>query len=288
VALFKKSGGGFLNGVEGVINSLTFKTKEFVSKKTKKEFHKLSAEILVTPDGAEEPVQQFVDAGFFYPDNMAISEDGKTLQGLDDDANVIDLEETPLRDDTEFAKLIMSLVEAGFPEELLGIGVNYEPVEGVRVRFKRVVDEEGTKQFGKRKSKDGKKEYNRDFLLIDALLAMPETGAKKGAKKTAAPKAGTKATAAKTGAKKTAAPAAAESDSARADEVITGMLADAKGNVIERKSIGAAFVRYALKNGVTQDERKELQPVLVSEEYLTDAETRGVLVLTETQVAAAA
>jgi GrpB-like predicted nucleotidyltransferase (UPF0157 family) len=287
VALFKKSGGGFLNGVEGVINSLTFKTKEFISKKTKQPYSKLSAEILVTPDGAEEPVQQFVDAGFFYPDNMAISEDGKTLMGIDDDANVVELDETPLRDDTEFAKLILSLVEAGFPEELLGIGVNYSPVEGVRVRFKRVVDEEGTKTLGKRKSKDGKKEYNRDFLLIDALLAMPEAGAKgaKGAKKTAAPKAAAKTAGAKAGAKKTA-PVANDTD--RADEVVTAMLADAKDGVIERKSIGSVFVRYALKNGVTQEDRKVIQAQLTSEEYLTDAQERGVLVLTDTQIAAAA
>jgi hypothetical protein len=274
LGIFKKSGGGFLNGVEGTIESYKFATKEFTSRKTGNEYTKLSVELVVTPDGAEDSVQQFLDAGFFYPDNQAVSEDGLTLQAINDDGDVVDADSPVLREDSEFGQFVGSMIAAGFPEEELGVGVNFEPILGARVRFVRKVDEEATKKLGKRKGKDGK-EYNRDLLLVDAVLGRAEQKAKGKAK--AAPK-----TAAK-GAKKAA---AAGTD--QLDAILIAVVEDSKSGSVEQKNLAGAFVRHALKNGIAQEDRKALQAQIVDAAYLEDAAARGIVAYDGTTVSAAA
>ena len=278
MSIFKRSGGGFLNGVEGVITSYKFAAREFISEKTGNPYTKLSVELVVLPDGAEEGVQQFLDAGFFRPAKQAISEDGLTLQAINDDGDVEDLERSPwgYASDSEFVQFMVSLVEAGFPEQEFGVGANFEALIGTRVRFARKVDEKATKERGKRKGKDGK-EYNRDVLLVEAVLGRAEVkkgGAKKAAAKTAAPK----ATGAKAAAKKTA------PDTSAVDGVVAALVAEKE---VPYKGLGGAFVRYALKAGIAQEDRKAIQATLLDEAYLNDATERGIIVFDGTTVAAA-
>lgn len=267
MALFKKGGGGFLNGVDGTIVGYKFNTKEWESKKKGgSDYSTLSVQIDVLQDGADEPVQQFIPAGFFYPENQSISDDGLTLES-DSDGAII-------RDDTDFARFVGSMIEAGFPEADLeaGEGRNFEAMVNQRFTFKREVDVEGTKQFGKRKDKkDPKKEYNRDWLLVAAYLGPAEASSKKG---------GAKKTAAKPAAKpapKGKAAKAEEADTDRADEAIVELVSAAKDNVIPRAQVSSAVVRYALTNKLAAADREALRKQLFDEDYLKDAAERGVI-----------
>lgn len=179
---FKKSG-GFLNGIDGVITDYTF-TDEFdgeafkpgrnaVTKKEK--FHSLNVLLTVRPDGADEDVSTTLFAGGF--DDFKISDDGKTIW----DAQYETQEEADAATDarqlganTAIATLISSLVDAGFPITNLSDAqsTNFEPIIGSRVRFVQRVNAEATKKLGKRKSKDGKKEYDRQDLVIDQVYSV--------------------------------------------------------------------------------------------------------------------
>ena len=110
---FKKSG-GFLNGVDGVISGYQF-TDEFngvafvagKDPKTKKErFHSLYTVLSVRVDGADEDVTTTLFTG--GADDFEVTDDGHTLSPIE--------EGRELGANTPFAKLVVSLVEAGFPE----------------------------------------------------------------------------------------------------------------------------------------------------------------------------
>jgi hypothetical protein len=166
-----KKGGGFLNGVDGVITGYRF-TDEFNGKafeggkdpKTKKEkFHSLFCEVSVRVDGADEDVTQHLFAGGY--DDFEVSEDGLTLTNPAGG-------ECNIGGNTSTAKFFGSLVAAGFPEDNFSDdpdSVNFEPAIGARVKFVQRKDEESTRKLGKRKDKKTGKEYDRTDLVIDAV-----------------------------------------------------------------------------------------------------------------------
>ena len=57
---FRKSGGGFLNGVAGTIVGVKFDSKAWESAKGA-EYSTLSVELSIKQDGADEAVSQFPD-----------------------------------------------------------------------------------------------------------------------------------------------------------------------------------------------------------------------------------
>lgn len=268
MALFKKGGGGFLNGVDGTIVGYKFETKEWEAKKKGgNDYSTLSVQLDVMQDGADEPVPQFIQAGFFYPENQSVSDDGLTLES-DSDGPII-------RDDTDWARFIGSLIDAGFPESKLeeGNGRNFECIIGTRVTFKREVDVEGTKRFGKRKDKnDPKKEYNRDWLLVSTVLSMPDEKKGKGGKAVAKPTAKTAAPA-----KGKGKPVVEEADTDTADAVIVELVSAAKDEKLPRAQVSSAVVRYALTNKLAAADREALRKQLFDEAYLTDAAERGII-----------
>ncbi len=283
MGLFKKPG----SSLTGVITGYKFDTKEFEGKET---YYRASAAVEFRGDGADEDTVRFLDAGFWYPDDRSLSDDGRTIEGGDDQ---------PIKEDTEFAGFIGSLIEKGFPESAFDpSGRNYEPMIGTRIELVQVIDEErqmaaGRKKLGAKANtaskeeimaagkrvdrKDKTKSYNQTQQRVGAVLALPE--AKKAGK--AAAKTATK-TAGKGNGK------APEVDTDHADTVITEILAAAqaqaeagkrKSAAVQRTELSMLVVRYAADktNNVSGEDRETLRKVLSSEDYLTAAAERGVL-----------
>lgn len=247
MGMFRGSGGG---GITGVVNSITFESKEW--KKGKNDpYYTLSAKVVITPDGAKKSVDRFVRAGFFYPDNQTISKDGKTLSNGEKGGPVI-------QGDSDFARLIGTLIENGFPEDRLDPnGLNFEPVEGTRLTLANQIDEAATKEFGKRKGNDGK-EYNRDYPVISAVLGLPaeKSSSKKGAAKAEAP---------------------AEADTTLADETIVAVLKAAKGKKLDQGKLKSTLVAYQMDHDtMTKAQRDAVYETLTDTDYIKSAVKRKV------------
>lgn len=247
-----KRGGGFLNNVDGVITGYQF-TDEFPggdsgSKKKKGDFNALYCILSARVDGAEDDVTTTLFAG--GADDFEISEDGHTLEPLAEGGG--------MRANTPFFKFLESLIEHNFPETNFPEDViNFEAMIGTRVTFVQVVDEEATKKLGKKKSKDGKKEYNRTDLKVSAVLALPAVAGAKASKSAAAPaKGATKG--------KPAPEPEADDLNDEAVEALMNVLADADGSIQRAK----LSVKIAQKVGLKNPNRAELSKLVFSEEFL--------------------
>lgn len=163
-----KVGGGFLNNVDGIISDYTF-TSDFNGgdggkrKKGKSDFTPLYCYLTVDVDGADEPATTNIFVG--SADDFEIEDDGKTLVPVDDNGG--------LRQNSDFSFFIGSLCSAGFPESNLPEDrINFEAIIGTRARFVQEKDAELTARLGKKKSKDGKKEYDRTRLKVSNVLGL--------------------------------------------------------------------------------------------------------------------
>jgi len=278
---FRKSGGGFLNGVAGTIVGVKFDSKTWEGAKGKEDYTTLSVELNIKQDGADEAVQQFLSGGFLY-ENQGISDDGSELTA-DDDRPII-------AEDSEIAKFLSSAVEAGLDESPF-VESNLRSLAGLlnqRFVFKRVVDQDLMDRLQKagknpkRKGSDGK-EYNRDLLLVAEYLGEAEAVAtKKGAKKTTAASKPTATSTAAKGGKTNGAAKNAEVDALveQATTVLADILAnntDKDGNLvaIPRTGLSAKIVRYSTENKFSDDPkehndiREALRKLIGSEDFLS-------------------
>jgi hypothetical protein len=247
---FKKGGGGFLKGVDGVITGYEFTDAfngvEFKAGKVngKERFHSLYCLLSARVDGADEDVTTTLFVG--GADDFNIEDDGHTLTPVE--------EGRELGANTSFAKLISTLVEAGFPEtNLPEDAINFESIIGTRVRFEQRTDVEGTKKLGKRKDKKTGKEYDRQDLVIDQVYSLPGTAVTPAAKAPAAKPAAAKATKAP---KAAAAPAGTDV-SALAIETATTILAEAGGSISKAK-LGMKVISKLMKHPEREAVRKFL------------------------------
>lgn len=274
MSLFRKAGGGFLNGVNGVIESYKLDSKEWGEGDDA--YTTLSVELLVKQDGAEEAVQQFLSAGFLY-EGQTVSDDGLSIEVADD------AQGGPfVREDSEFGKLLASIIEHGVAEEdFPADGSNFEAIVGLRYTFAKVLNKDrqmaaGKKKLGKAKAaaaseeeimKAGRRQdktdktkfYNHDMLLVSAVLGKGEEKPAKGGKKAATPVA-TKAKGKKA--------ADTEEDFEAADALLIDLLASAKGGVINKGSISSLIVRKALEDDMDNDARDGFRKLLANDEYL--------------------
>lgn len=265
-APIKRGNGGFLNGVAGTVQGYALEQKTGVIGKGDRkgeEYRKFSLKLNVLPDGGKV-AEQYLDGGFLYDDNE-VSDDKQSIEGKN---------QFILDGKTELGKFIISLIEGDgnrLPEEALGDLRSFAFLNGIRLKFARVRDEEETKRRGKKKDKKTGKEYDRDQLLCAEVLAVgtgkPAAGAKKAAGK-AAP-----------AAKVTAKPAAAAVDTDAADAALTTILKGVADNQIEVTKIGGAVVRYALANKLDAATRDALRKTLADQAYLTDAADRGIVMV---------
>ena len=269
---FRKSGGGFLNGVAGTIVSTKLDSTEWDGKK--QAYTTFSLELGIRPDGADEPVSQFLQGGFLHEEET-ISADGSSIEAEHDEALV---DET-----SELGKFLQSVADAGFDEQAL-IDSNFRTfsfLDNQRFTFKRVVDEEATKKFGKRKGKgkDGKPaEYMRDNLLVAEYLGEAEVV--KGKKATKSSKSAPASKAAK-GGKANGAAKNAEVDAAieQAEGVLLEIVAD---GAVNRAALSSKVVRYAVDNGLDTETREAIRKLVGSEDFLSrqngwayDAKSKG-------------
>ncbi len=184
-----KSGGGFLNGVDGRISGYQF-TDEFNGepfvagkipsfdnpKKLVDKPHNLNVLLAVRVDGAEEDTTTTLKAANGY-DGWQVSEDGLTVVGVDEEGN--ELPEKNFGSSAAFSKFITSLCKPasgglGFPEDRLPEDtINYESIIGTRVRLIQQTDAERTKKFGAKVDKKTGKGYDRKDLVVDAVYELP-------------------------------------------------------------------------------------------------------------------
>lgn len=266
MSLFRKKGGGFLNGVAGTIDSIGFGEKSWEGKNG--EYRTVSMELLVTPDGGEQ-VQQFLPAGFLYEDH-SISDDGKTIEGGEGDV---------IGEDTEAALFLQSILDADPSLEEKVTGRNFEGWEGLRVTFKKEVNkarqmaagvkklgkkaaasasEEDIMKAGRRQDKNDKtKFYNHDLLLVSEVLDAEAKPAAKGKAAKAAPAAAATKKAAKKG-----------EDFEAADAFLIELLADAKDKTVNVSSINSLVVRKALADDVEDDVRDSYRKLYADGDYL--------------------
>lgn len=247
---FKKSGGGFLNEVDGLITDYQF-TDEFPGgsgspRKGKSDFRPLYAVLSARVDGADEDVTTTMFVG--SADDFEITNEGHTLTPVDDSVG--------LRQNAEWCIFINSLVESGFPEELLPEDeISFEAIVGTRVRFVQRVNDEKTQRLGKRKGKDGKKEYARTDLVIAKVYALPGNDSKPmgAGKKASAP--AKKATTAKAGPAK-AAPAGEDLDDL-AVATLTDILME-NGEPLIKSKLGVRILKKLNKHPLRDKVYKQL------------------------------
>lgn len=263
-------GGGFLNNVDGVIESYEF-TDKGPKEKRSGEWVYFVPSILV--DGSEEAVTQHMFAG--AAENFEIRDDGLTLTPN---------EGTRFSLNTPMGLFLGSLVEKGFPESDLpdleaGEPLNLEAINGTRVRFVQQVNEKSTAKAGKRKDKKTGKEYDRTDTVVAAVYLDAPKEVKKGTKATTTAAKGTKAASKPNGRIKEEEPDLTET----ADELILEILGDKEK--IARKALSIETTKRRMKHPY----RDPLRELISSDDYLEGAVERGVIEFNQkTQVITAA
>lgn len=191
-ANFKK-GGGFLDGVVGVITDYqltdefngepydpTKKIKDYKTGKPVAPPHTLNVLLSVVPDGAEEAITTNLRAGNF--EEWEVSEDGHVLTPVEDGR--------ALSGNSAWAKLMSSLEEAGHPTGVQSDDAeegtyDFTPIIGSRCKFEQRVDAERTSKFGPRKDKKTGRTYDRRDLVVSEFYEIVEVGSGKSSKKAA-------------------------------------------------------------------------------------------------------
>jgi hypothetical protein len=286
-----KKGGGFLNNVDLTWLSYRF-TDDVPSKegpqawadvpkkikgkdgKTKERFHALNLEITVLPDGAKEAVTQSLFAGGW--DDYVVSEDGLTLTAPNGG-------EVTIGADTAAGKLIITAIEAGFPEEDLDEDpniVNFEPMVNRRYRLVQRRNDEATRKYGKRvDKKNPKRSYDLTDLVVDQYYGVVEAAArptaKAAAKSAAAPAkktspAATTASPSKKANGKATAPAA-EDVSSLATTTLLEVLSE-NDNSITKTKLGTKVLQRLMKH----PQRDDIRTWLFNDDNLAELSETGV------------
>lgn len=271
-----RGGGGILRDVDSTIIDIQFTTENPLftgpkppPKKGKEVFNALYAVLELLQDGADKSTLQPLFVG--SADAFSINEDGRGVTDA--------IENAQISKNSDFSIFMGSLIAAGFDEDLLDNTdtpetADYSPLIGARIRTNWQENVEKTKRLGKKKSKDGKKEYSREDLIVTNFYEIVEvdaapTSAAKG-KTTAA-----KAVATKPGAAKAApavkgkkAPAEPEFDVAEeTTAAILTALAGAKDKTLSKNQLSVKLLNAFGKH--TADQRAEVRTLAIDDEYLS-------------------
>jgi hypothetical protein len=286
-----KSGGG--SSTEGVIVDYTFMDEfPFGDGKSKKSDNdNIYLLLVIRPDGVEDGDEESYNKRSLYLGSgqyLRIEDEGKTLVSSDDEG-------TPrLYDQGEVFKFIESLEAAGFPAESRFPDpteekkINFEGMIGWRIRVVNEIDEEATKEYGKRKVTKGKhkgKEFNRTYTKVTKVFGEEEAPTK-GGKSTKS----TKST-------KSAKDEDADEDNDTptvsnkvADKFLLALIGAQPKEQIEKSALALAITRYAAKTKMDEDERNALRSHIVEDDYayIDDAAEREVIEVSKKGVITAA
>jgi hypothetical protein len=186
-----RSKGGFT----GTVNSIEFEIKTW--KSTKKgaknpTYNTVSAKLMVTKDGADNPIEQYLQAGFAY--------EGQKAKGA--------VLTEQIDGDSDFAKFVDSIEAAGGDDIMTALAdaefLDFSAIEGNRFEFKFAQNVERQMASGRKKlgiakpdgfvgkdgtvyteaevmeagkridRKDKKKSYNQNYLTVVRVLAAAE------------------------------------------------------------------------------------------------------------------
>jgi hypothetical protein len=266
---FKKGGGGFLNGVDGVIVDYQFTdSPDFGgagASAPRGTFASFFCALTVRQDGsdADETTHLFVGSA----EDFVISEDGHELQPVENAA---------LWGNTAFAGFYESLVTHGLedidPEE--GAALNFTHMIGARCRFIQVKDEQAMERAkknarssrgkineqGQKKGKDGKY-YDIRTLQVSAVHSTGDAPASKPNGKPAAKASGKPAL------------AAANRLAEKAQATLVAILEAEKGNSLSKSKLNVAVTRALQKD----KDRDEVRKLLYDDETLDTLVDAGVI-----------
>ena len=264
---FRKSGGGFLNGVDATITGYEytdeFNGKPFVAGKKpngEPRFHSLYCRLDTRVAGAVEDASTSLFMGGF--EDWTVDEGGHTLSQINEDDPRV------LGNGTGYSYFIESLVAAEPRiEAVLGddydAGYDLTSLIGLRVRFVQQVDVEATKKAGKAKNKEGVPTYDRKNLVVEAVYELPKSG-----KKASGKAAGTTSA---TG-KGKAAQAAADAPDADVESLAKDTLQSivvASGGTIDKTKLNMALLKSLLKRkDLDQAVRESVRQLAFSNAFL--------------------
>lgn len=256
-----RKAGGFWNNVDGVIEDYEFTT---VPPNGKEEGEWAYLVPSVKIDGAKEATTQHLflgggpDAGEYA--TFEISKDGKEL-------TMIDGSNVSIGENTAGGKFLASLLDAGFPEDLLpdlaaGEPLRLDNVIGTRIRLSQQKNEEATAKLGKRKSKTGKGEFDRTDTIVAKVYETPKRNTN-GSGKLAAK------TSAKSTGKKVETEVAVDE---LAGEVLRDIL-EANGGKLPKAKLSMKVINHMLKLPTAQKAlREEVRKFLFEDENLAAIE----------------
>lgn len=243
-----KSGGGFLNNVDGEITGYEFTT---VPPNSKEESEWVYYVPSIKQDGADDEVTQHFFLG--GADRYEISKDGQTITDADGG-------EVTVGAKTPFGRLLASMLDNGLDEAELpdlegGDDLEMSGLNTRRFRFIQEIDEEATKKLGKRKDKKTKKEYPRTNTVVSKVY---DVEAKSGKGKSAGKANG-----------KAAGKSKKKDDDGdelqeEAVSVLTDLLADTKDGEIPRAKLSMALTKKLMKN----ENREPLRKLITSDDFL--------------------
>ena len=233
---FKQAGGGFLNGVDGVIvnNEFTTELPGGGSPKKGSDFTSLFNRLTVKVDGQDEEQTTHLFVG--SADDFEIEDDGATITPVEESGG--------LRANTNFSLFINDLVAAGFPESSLPEDqINFAAINGTRCRFVQVIDEQMKKKGKKRTDKNGK-EWDYTRLSVEKVYALPKGG---GAAKSSGSNSG---------------------DAEKlAVQSLVALLKKAPGKALFKKKLPVAIINQV---GAKHPLRTEVKDLVTSDEFLAD------------------
>lgn len=259
-----KSGGGFLNNVDGTLVRYEFTARFKGEKKDGKWVYFVP---YIKQDGSEDEVDQHMFLG--AAERYTISDDGQELT-MEDGSPVSFGASVP------FGRFMNSLLTPagggdGFDEDKLpdlegGDALELSAIVDERFRFKQQIDEEATKKLGPRVVGAGKnkREYPRTNVVIDAVLG----GASKSAGKAKATSGGKKSKA---------------NDEDALNEEAADVMRDvlAKGP-INRKNLSLPITKALIKNA----NKDALKAIVLDEDWqdaqdFLEVDKKGSISLTE-------
>ena len=257
-----RSGGGFLNNVDGTLTGGAFWTAEELwpgQTKTREDgFIPLYYTLALRVDGAQKDITVRLFAG--GEGDWQISDDRRTLLPCREGAK--------FPRNSELGAFVTAMVELGFPEEDLPEDViNYEAFDGYRVHFIQVPKLDA--KTGKQRTRTPKtgayagKTFNDTFTSVGAVYEKEASVATAVPARKAAGASRKAVAASKANGKGKGPDIVAETT-----ESLLALLAEAPEGSLLKAKLPVLLGRYCIKTGKSTEQREEMRKLIYTEEFL--------------------